>query len=268
MNYWMFTVMYDEVPNHWPTLISTGLAAQHYPQGWTNEKRNLNLLKQMEKGDAVVAGLKKRRFAGYGYLTSGFYRGGKSLAVKKGKKCYEFQERADIDWTVISPKVIKPYVECKALKKRGYNVEMTRGLCIKKISRQTFNNLRKILDKAGAEKVIYGQTGWKLGRASDQKMDALEDQEPVGVNKPVKKPSNAQVYERDPEVRNYVIRRSKGRCEYCGAESFIKNDNKYYIETHHIIALAADGKDTVRNVIALCPNHHREAHYGRNGKKA
>jgi hypothetical protein len=31
MNYWMFTVMYDEVPNHWPTLISTGLAAQHYP---------------------------------------------------------------------------------------------------------------------------------------------------------------------------------------------------------------------------------------------
>lgn len=35
-----------------------------------------------------------------------------------------------------------------------------------------------------------------------------------------------------------------------------------YLEAHHIIALADDGEDTLRNVIALCPTHHREAHYG------
>ena len=36
------------------------------------------------------------------------------------------------------------------------------------------------------------------------------------------------------------------------------------METHHIIALASDGADRVSNVIALCPGHHREAHFGAN----
>jgi hypothetical protein len=35
-----------------------------------------------------------------------------------------------------------------------------------------------------------------------------------------------------------------------------------YLEAHHVIALAAQGPDTVHNVIALCSEHHREAHYG------
>jgi 5-methylcytosine-specific restriction protein A len=40
-----------------------------------------------------------------------------------------------------------------------------------------------------------------------------------------------------------------------------------YLEAHHIIALADDGKDTPENVIALCPKHHREAHFGMNRNK-
>lgn len=35
------------------------------------------------------------------------------------------------------------------------------------------------------------------------------------------------------------------------------------METHHIILLADDGTDRMSNVIALCANDHREAHYGR-----
>ena len=35
------------------------------------------------------------------------------------------------------------------------------------------------------------------------------------------------------------------------------------MESHHIIALANEGADRMTNVIALCPNHHREAHYGK-----
>ena len=34
-----------------------------------------------------------------------------------------------------------------------------------------------------------------------------------------------------------------------------------YLECHHIIAPAMDGADRVKNVIALCPNDHREAHF-------
>lgn len=34
------------------------------------------------------------------------------------------------------------------------------------------------------------------------------------------------------------------------------------LETHHIIALAKDGADRITNVIGLCADHHREAHFG------
>lgn len=59
------------------------------------------------------------------------------------------------------------------------------------------------------------------------------------------------------------------RCQICqslGLESkgFLKADGTYYVEAHHVVpvsSLAADvlGPD---NVISVCPNHHRQLHYG------
>lgn len=69
-------------------------------------------------------------------------------------------------------------------------------------------------------------------------------------------------YRRDDAVRDYVIRRSRGHCEYCGGIGFEMTDGSHYVEAHHVIALSAEGPDTVENVIALCAGHHREAHYG------
>jgi len=43
-------------------------------------------------------------------------------------------------------------------------------------------------------------------------------------------------------------------------------DGRLYLETHHIISLSENGSDEVGNVVALCPNHHREAHYGEASK--
>ena len=70
-------------------------------------------------------------------------------------------------------------------------------------------------------------------------------------------------YRRDAAVRSYVIKRSQGRCEHCGLLGFELPDGSHYVEAHHVIELSAQGPDTVENVIALCPEHHREAHYGR-----
>lgn len=67
---------------------------------------------------------------------------------------------------------------------------------------------------------------------------------------------------RDPKVREFVIRSAKGHCEYCGKKGFQLPSGAFYLEAHHIISLANQGHDTVENVIALCPEHHREAHYG------
>lgn len=43
--------------------------------------------------------------------------------------------------------------------------------------------------------------------------------------------------------------------------------NILYLEAHHIISLGKDGPDTVENIIALCPNHHRQAYFGLDAKK-
>jgi 5-methylcytosine-specific restriction protein A len=75
-----------------------------------------------------------------------------------------------------------------------------------------------------------------------------------------------QFIKRDNKVRSYVIRRSKGKCEQCGILGFPKVNGGYYVETHHVFALCKSGSDTVNNVIALCPQHHREAHYGVNAE--
>jgi predicted restriction endonuclease len=69
-------------------------------------------------------------------------------------------------------------------------------------------------------------------------------------------------YGRDQRVRDAVLQRANGRCEFCGQLGFLKADGTHYLESHHIIALADEGEDRVTNVIALCPNDHSEAHFG------
>jgi hypothetical protein len=73
-------------------------------------------------------------------------------------------------------------------------------------------------------------------------------------------------YPRDARVRSRVLQRAAGKCELCGKRGFKQADGSYYLESHHIIALAKEGADRMKNVIALCPNHHREAHFGRGRK--
>ena len=89
--------------------------------------------------------------------------------------------------------------------------------------------------------------------------DAIND---LGSDTPGIKTAFAKSYARDPRIRKEVERRSKGCCELCGKSGFQRPDGTKYIETHHIIALANEGEDRISNVIGLCPEHHREAHYG------
>lgn len=72
------------------------------------------------------------------------------------------------------------------------------------------------------------------------------------------------VRQRSAKVRAYALLRADGVCEYCGAKGFALPDGSVYLETHHVAPLASGGPDSVDNVAALCPNHHREAHYGSN----
>lgn len=71
-------------------------------------------------------------------------------------------------------------------------------------------------------------------------------------------------FKRNADVVEQVLSKAAGICQKCNiAAPFIRRSDKApYLEVHHIIPLASGGEDTVDNSIALCPNCHRQAHYG------
>ncbi len=88
------------------------------------------------------------------------------------------------------------------------------------------------------------------------------------ISKAAKKPRKiavvTYVYERSPDIVAEALIRADGVCEKCRSPAPFKRkkDETPYLEVHHKVRLSDDGEDSMENVIALCPNCHREAHYG------
>ena len=82
---------------------------------------------------------------------------------------------------------------------------------------------------------------------------------------PLKTPVQQTVFNRNPDVIVEVLERANGICEGCHKPApFLRRvDNTPYLEVHHTIPLAEGGEDTVDNAVALCPNCHREVHFGK-----
>ena len=84
---------------------------------------------------------------------------------------------------------------------------------------------------------------------------------------PKKRTSVVDSFERDPTVAAETLIRAKGVCGRChNPAPFCKKDGTPYLEVHHIIPLKMKGADILANTIALCPNCHREVHYGQKKK--
>lgn len=83
-----------------------------------------------------------------------------------------------------------------------------------------------------------------------------------------KLPESVQIvskgFKRNSDVVASVLVRANGLCEKCGNEAPFKRakDGTPYLEVHHEIMLSEGGEDTVENAIAVCPNCHRELHFG------
>ena len=61
-----------------------------------------------------------------------------------------------------------------------------------------------------------------------------------------------------------VLVRARGVCDACkkSAPFVRRSDGTPYLEVHHKTLLADGGEDTVDNAMALCPNCHRQEHFG------
>ncbi|WP_299560735.1 HNH endonuclease signature motif containing protein [uncultured Sulfitobacter sp.] len=72
-----------------------------------------------------------------------------------------------------------------------------------------------------------------------------------------------RTYRRNPDVVAEALYKARGMCGDCKGEApFLRKDGTPFLEVHHILPLGDGGLDAVENVIALCPNCHRRAHFG------
>jgi 5-methylcytosine-specific restriction protein A len=82
---------------------------------------------------------------------------------------------------------------------------------------------------------------------------------------PLLKAVTTYVYIREPALVAWALKKANGICQSCGSKAPFKKtiDNTPYLEVHHCKPLSEGGFDNMDNVIALCPNCHREMHYGK-----
>jgi 5-methylcytosine-specific restriction protein A len=72
------------------------------------------------------------------------------------------------------------------------------------------------------------------------------------------------VFHRNPNIVAERLFLANGTCDrrQLPAPFKRKSNGRPYLEVHHTIPLAEGGLDIVENTLALCPNCHREAHFG------
>lgn len=86
----------------------------------------------------------------------------------------------------------------------------------------------------------------------------------IAQTKPNEKYVLVKIFDRNPDVIAEVLIRANGKCEKCDNPApFLRyKDKTPYLEVHHKVHLSKGGDDAVENAIALCPNCHRECHFG------
>ncbi len=97
----------------------------------------------------------------------------------------------------------------------------------------------------------------------EEKIESLLSSNPTTT-----KDRKVRFYERNKYIRMYALKEANGVCQNCKKEaSFNDKLGNPYLEVHHINRLSDGGFDNINNVVALCPNCHREIHHGSNGEK-
>ena len=92
----------------------------------------------------------------------------------------------------------------------------------------------------------------------------------VEVSKPAKKPKVTYGWNRDRVIVEQVLKADKYQCEInLHHKTFVtRRNDEPYLEGHHLIPMSKQDRfdkslDVYANIIGLCPNCHRQLHFGR-----
>jgi 5-methylcytosine-specific restriction endonuclease McrA len=185
-------------------------------------------------------------------------------SVHSGTNIYWLEARlSDITKIVLNDVIWEHYkiASAKVINAPQSSAERKRNQSGKKLLSDFWNN-----DNLKINQIIYEEVLIKeviASRRANKKQRILRL---LDANKiPIKVDSKNSVFIRNPDVAAEVLENANGICTYCGRPApFIKDSDSYpFLEVHHIIPLANNGFDSVDNAVALCPNCHRHAHFGK-----
>ncbi len=118
-------------------------------------------------------------------------------------------------------------------------------------------------EKRNAAEPMPDELGRQLARSVDPAKIIAKAKLRTGP--PPKQTRQISDFVRDPFVVAAALARAQDQCEMpdCNSQLFIRDDDRHYLEVHHIVPLGEGGDDTLINAAALCPSCHRELHFGK-----
>lgn len=125
------------------------------------------------------------------------------------------------------------------------------------------NELFFAKEKRDAAEPMPDELGRQLARAVDPANIIAKAKLRTGP--PPRRTRQINDFVRNPYIIAAALARAKDQCEMlnCGSQLFQRDDNRSYLEVHHIVPLGEGGDDTLINAAALCPSCHRELHFGK-----
>jgi len=268
MSYWLFQTMYDWYPKAWGSMVEGGFIATNWPMEWERDvsyKRNIRRIKLIQKGDWVVAAFGKHRFAGYGRLTSNFYRATRSLKITHAddpKHILAFRERFNIRWVTIPLERNPPCVQCNELKNKKFDIDLARGHTVKRIDKRTFYAIKKCLDLGGAKRITSIISSEDSSQGGHETARRIEDQATI---EGARYRSEVEFCSRNHRLIETKKAESDYRCEICGMsfENLYGDIGKEVIIAHHKIPIGTRRRATatsLSDIALVCANCHLMIH--------
>jgi len=135
------------------------------------------------------------------------------------------------------------------------------------------NSIRKVSDDAFLKILHLANVDYDVGKKTSLLEAGIEALDVLrSLNS---RYANIQPRERAKKIQNHLDRGSAvtkalksllgAKCQVCGWMGFKKKNGEDFIEAHHIVQLSEkkEGSLCTENVVLLCPNCHREIHYGK-----
>lgn len=118
-------------------------------------------------------------------------------------------------------------------------------------------------EKRHATEPMPDQLGRQIARSVDRAKIFAKAKLRTGP--PPRRTRQINDFVRDPYIVAAALAGALDQCEMpdCKSELFQRDDERSYLEVHHVIPLGEGGDDSLINAAALCPSCHRELHFGK-----